>query len=71
MNDFLQIIRDLSHSRTLHLIAVVVHAVGIAFFAWAYTKIPSNVFLFFIGWCALYGAPSSAFLLRKDYKSAD
>lgn len=65
MNDLLQFIRDLSQSRNLHLIAVVVHVLGIAFFAWAYTKVPSNVFLFFIGWCALYGAQSSAVLLRR------
>ena len=54
----------INNSRGFHWLAVGIHAAGIVFFAWAYSVMPSKVFLFFAGWCCFYGASSLAWLRR-------
>lgn len=68
MNDFLQYLRDLSQNRNFHLFAIGVQASGIALFAWAYSVVPSKFFLVMIGWCCLYAAHSTAFVLKRKAK---
>ncbi|KGQ19901.1 hypothetical protein LF41_2408 [Lysobacter dokdonensis DS-58] len=58
----------INNSRGFHLFAVGLHAVGVIFFAWAYSKVPSNLFVFFAGWCCVYGASSLVWLRKEKAK---
>jgi len=66
MDDFLQYLRDLSNRRSVHWFAIGVQASGIVLFTWLYSVLPSNFFLVMVGWCCLYAAHSSMFLMRKN-----
>lgn len=54
--------------RLLHYFAIGVHLGGLLLFAYAYSRVPSAVFVFFMGWCCFYGALSVA-ALRKGKRA--
>lgn len=55
--------------RRFHQAAICIHFIGLCLFAYAYSLIPSAVFVVFAGWSILYGAQSTL-ALRKDGKGA-
>lgn len=53
-----------SGMRRFHQFAIGVHFAGLCLFAYAYSLLPSAVFVVFAGWSILYGAQSTL-ALRK------
>jgi len=65
IDEFLDFLRVITSSRRFHQFAVVVHVIGLAFFLWCYSQMPSWIFGIFAGWSCWFGAHSSMVLLAK------